>query len=113
MPVKDVMNQGRFTRSGNAGNAAKNSKRNIDVNILEVVFTRTADLDGRIRFAALLRYRDRFVTGEIIPSEGLGSTCTPKHVRQRPAEDQFPAALATPRTDIDQVIRRANNLFFM
>ena len=60
IPIKDVVNQGRFAGTGNAGDAGENAERKIDIDILQIVLARAGDLDRRSRFAARFRNRNRF-----------------------------------------------------
>ena len=45
IPIQHILNQGRFSRTGNPGDAGKNAKRNFDVDVFQVVLGRAGDLD--------------------------------------------------------------------
>ena len=44
IPIKDLVDQRRFSGPGNAGHAGENAERNLDVEILEIVLARAGDL---------------------------------------------------------------------
>ena len=46
IPIQHILNQGRFSRTGNASNAGENTKRNFDVDVFQVVLGRAGDLDA-------------------------------------------------------------------
>ena len=74
------------------------------------MFSRACDLDRRCRSSSLLRDRNRFATAQII----RGQRFVPKQkLIERAVENQFTAALAATRTDVDQVVGRANDLLFV
>ena len=123
IPIKHVVNERRFTGTGNAGHARENAERKIDIDVLQVVFARAGDLDRRCRSSPLFRNRNRFAAAEVIGGQGLvdrrpgdlnrsresseslrdfdlaSRAERPIHLKifERAAEDQFAAALAAAR----------------
>ena len=37
IPIKHIVNEGRFSGTGNAGDAGENPERNFDIDVLEIV----------------------------------------------------------------------------
>ena len=130
IPIKNVVNQRRFAGTGNAGHAGENAEWNFDIDFLEIVFARAGDLDRRGKFPARFRNRES-ISREIIARKRYGwrsrrcdsanclRDCGIAHGALDPqnssasVEDQFAAALAAAGTDIDQIIGRANDRFFV
>src|SRR5438552_16536316 len=71
---------------------------------------RAGDLNRRCRSSPRFRKRNRFPATEIIGGERF---VLKQKLIERAVEDQLAAALAAPRADVDQIIGRANDLFFV
>ena len=54
IPIKHIVNQGRFSRTGNAGDAGENAERNFDIEVLEIVFGRAGDFDQPMKTSSAI-----------------------------------------------------------
>src|ERR1700730_10788361 len=77
LSVKHIMDQGRFPRTGNAGDAGENAERQLHVSILKIMLARAGDFDRSARCAAFFRKWNGFNAAEVIARERLGSARSP------------------------------------
>ena len=99
--VERLVDQRRLARAGDAGHAAEDAERDVDVDALEVVFTGAADGELTLRGAALLRHLDLFLPREVLPGQRgrvLG------HLFRGARGDDVAAVLAGAGAEVDQVV---------
>ena len=64
--IQHILDQGRFSRAGNARNGGKNSEWNFDIDVLQVVLSRAGDFDNGGKLPPRFWNRDGLAMCEII-----------------------------------------------
>ena len=103
--VEHLVDQRRLARARHAGDAAEHAERHLDVDVLEVVLRRAADLDVARRRAPLRRHLDRARAGQVLAGQRLRHRLD---VGRRALRDDVAAVLAGARAHVDQVVGRAH-----
>ena len=107
-----VVNQRRFTRAGNAGNAGKQTDRQGQRHILQVVAARAGQFQHFFRIGgyALFRHFDFALTAHELPGEGFWYR---HNGVQWPFGHHLAAVDPSARADIDHMVGGANRVFVM
>ena len=73
-PVKNVVDEGRLTRSGHSCHGCEKAERHRHIHALKVVFARIHDLQHTtgIHLPALFRHIDRALATQVLPGDRAG-----------------------------------------
>ena len=109
--VEDRFHQRRLARAGDAGNADQARQRQRDAEDAQVVLARTADDQAQIGIdgSPLGRHRDAAATREVFRRRRAGRG----QLGEGTGVDDLAAAIAGARSEIDDVIRFADDLGFV
>src|SRR4029453_3855116 len=119
-----------FTRTGNSGYTGENPEWQLDVDIFQIVLSRTEDLDRRTPLSSRFRNRNGLTPRKVISSErwtvaaalwaaqsrALGRASHREAATEKiqwAIPNQVAAVLTPARAEIDEIVRRANDLFLM
>src|SRR5467141_275125 len=108
--IERVVDEGRFTRAGDAAHAHEQAYRQREIDILEIVPARPAQLEDPrpVETAAGLGHGDLERAREVLTGEGGG---VPADLLGRPLRDHLAAVLARSRSHVEDVIGRVDRLF--
>jgi hypothetical protein len=106
--VDDVVHEGALPRAADAGHARQHAKRNLDVDVLEVVLRRAEHAQALIgRTPARGRYRNRELVAEIFRGERARLL---EELLERAREDHAPALLAGAEPHVDHGVGDADHV---
>src|SRR5207302_1796290 len=107
--MQNVLDERGLSRSRYARDRDEYAERNVDVETPEIVLPRPFDAQHATLVARAARawHRYRLVPGEIAPGERARHA---DNLRHRPLGDHVPTVFARARTEIDDVVGRANGL---
>src|SRR6202012_2497877 len=99
--VERLVDQRRLARAGYPGDAAEDAERNVDGDVLEVVFAGAAHDQLAFRPPPFLRHLDLFLSRGVLPGEGVGVLGA---LWRRPRPDDVATVLAGPGAEVDQMV---------
>ena len=110
MLIEDFICEGTFSRTGYTSNTGHDAKRNVHINIFQVILPCTFYRKKSRRFPAFLRYRNFDASTEVCTSNGFlafhnicGCTCC----------HNFSTMYARCRSDIHNIISSPHGVFIM
>src|SRR5438874_4758754 len=108
--VQNVLDERRFAAAGNPRNRDEQTKRDLDVEIAQVVLARSFDANdaGRIHPATDFGNRYLQLTAQVTPSDRI---LVGAHFIDGAFGDDEAAVLSRTRPEVDQMIGRLHRLF--
>jgi hypothetical protein len=103
-----VDDEGRFARTGDAGDAGHDPQGDADLDVLQVVFLRADDAQGTVAAAALGRQGDAQLAGQVAPGQGVGIG---QDLLRRALADHLAAVHPGAGAHVDDVVGFENGLF--
>src|SRR6267143_501196 len=108
-PVQNVADQRALARAADPGHADQFAQRKVHVNVLQVVFSGSADDEHLpVALAAPRRQWDRSLAAQERPGDRLGRF---QDIVERAGGDDLPAVLAGAGADVDDEVGRPHRLF--
>ncbi len=108
--MQDVVDKGRLTRAGDAGDRDQRAQREIDADVAQVVLPGTdhSELAGRVDRTANHRHGDLPAAGQERAGDRLLRVDQLLH---RSGDDHLAAVFASPGTDVDDPVRGPDGVF--
>jgi len=102
------MDERRFARAGDSGDADEHVERDVDVDTAEVVDARAGQLDVlATKLAAVLGHGDRCAAGEVPAGDGVW---VGRDFGDCPRGEELTTELACARAEIEQVVGGADDV---
>ena len=106
--IENIVDQRGFAAARNARHAGHRSKRDVDINMLEIVLACAANLQEMpVAFSAFGRHGDRAFAGKILARNGF---LTGADILITAGANDLTAVYAGARADVDDMIRRAHRI---
>ena len=109
--VEQVLHQRTLAGAAHPGDHSDHSEGDRDVDILQIVSEGTLDVDGVGEGVPLLRPRDHHPPRQVLHRQALALTC--RQLRRAPLVDDLSTEPSRQRSQVDQVIRRADHLLIV